>query len=1470
MITENQQNSARLASFLMEPGAKILIEYFIDQIKKKFDSLEAAYESIDFQKALEHHKTGYNGAVQLFTTEQYDAIQLSGFKKGNLQNMNFSLILNLLEAMLVQNRSKLSTYTKRELPELHEKIKLLKHARVTIFLELHGKGTNNARFCSMMKALTDTFQFFAPMPSVKRALTRAAKCIEKRQFTVNALSKLRNDMMLCQNDDDLNTHDFLRKYNTILLSLQETHGRELALVQDSVNNLSDLLDSFLSFMPSVQCQLIAKVDVLSAQVMSRFDDMEAQIQSGLDNTKTGLDDVREEMKQTKQDLGAKVDTGTKQVMSELRGLRTALDVDARADPNVQEVKQVFDEHADSFKILVLNRPQNVRDTKSELSGMLGQCKWDFIIDIDQESMVSGLHDSMVATLVRHKTYFVFIFGKDKVIPEHVCKQVVDGEQTIWFQADEEFVGKALKALDSLLNNILRSTEYPKSILTVATVLGGAGLQFMKKVVGRLEDVFDEVGGEHVNAKGLSLVVSSLNTSSKLENLETNMKKVDCAFFISQAKHAFSSLFSADFDQETYYFPGDKGKCSLSYPEFNQLRTMMVLYHQDVGKVTIEGDQASKLKELTERRIQYLKGGNISPEEFFLHQEYGKQFYVVREDMESARLKIEEHLKARLSDQWTQSPRFEFKLLHDPSGGGSTVLGYILYSLRDQYPCVLLRHIDDDTLPSALATLYRKANKPLLVAIDNPEIAANDIQCLNYLLSAPENLVKCLIVYTEVVTPSPSAKCSVSSVSSVDDYFSLDEHRADTKLEESYKSYVRSELNERDLEKFHFLYEEFENLTHMKTNKVYLFGLNAFRKDYKRLNEVVMMYLEQATTEQLKLVRIVCCLDKYADFNPKLRLLSFLIVGESKFTGTDQELFNRIGAINDLLIYNAPDNTVRAVHKCIVDPVYRYLRVKKDLSMQDILELHVRDLIEIITNDSSEKKMSGQLCFNLVLQRSNQITENFSPFVRALIDEFKIQRELVSEYLKSIVTALGKSSHGYHCRSMYARFLFHNMQNINESVKEMRLAVGISDADMSIQIARKLSQNHTLLHAYGTLFRHIANEIFKQLKDGENKNEALDSMLRHVKESVFAFKLAQTSLKRSEFHRHRISPMPFIEEARVRIGYLSRLFEYRSINDNEKFQRDLAESTDTFVKECADKALAVLDEISYYIKACRVDDQHPLETDQRIVRHKFQLLKMRHDPKVSMRKTLQDLDENIPCDIGLFARIGNLPIRFNTMYQAAPTCNRWHDLYIEDLELVIETIGKRIGKHKLLAANYYDIIKAMITLREHNDARKKHGKYNLDYAIQCAAEWITHYPDNLHAHFMHSVLHLAKGLQKKTEHNIYEFSRSFKKCQDMLKKNPAAYGRTMRRYQLGNGYGLAAILHYKKDTGRGRLRTFYGRLISKGEIIMDQFSSKLKVVPDTRDNPIRLQIAQKPNVKFNLVIGYLSLTAINIERNESED
>ena len=125
-----------------------------------------------------------------------------------------------------------------------------------------------------------------------------------------------------------------------------------------------------------------------------------------------------------------------------------------------------------------------------------------------------------------------------------------------------------------------------------------------------------------------------------------------------------------------------------------------------------------------------------------------------------------------------------------------------------------------------------------------------------------------------------------------------------------------------------LYEEFKQ--DVKANKVYLFGLSAFCGDYTRLHGVVGGCIASADESQMKILRIVCCLHKHADFNIKLSLLASFIPHRATRIQSEADFFDTDG------VQHLPGETGK-----VAQPVSRPIRAKAGLRVRDpVLESFV--------------------------------------------------------------------------------------------------------------------------------------------------------------------------------------------------------------------------------------------------------------------------------------------------------------------------------------------------------------------------------------------------------------------------------------------------------------------------------------------------------------------------------------------------
>ena len=112
--SEPFQNCARLTSLLLEQGTALLVRYLTDKLTAKFGSLDEAFKSSAVQKALKNHTTGYDGSCQLFTESQHEQVKESRFDIEKVRTFDLTLVVNLLDAVILQGHSDLSNVSRED------------------------------------------------------------------------------------------------------------------------------------------------------------------------------------------------------------------------------------------------------------------------------------------------------------------------------------------------------------------------------------------------------------------------------------------------------------------------------------------------------------------------------------------------------------------------------------------------------------------------------------------------------------------------------------------------------------------------------------------------------------------------------------------------------------------------------------------------------------------------------------------------------------------------------------------------------------------------------------------------------------------------------------------------------------------------------------------------------------------------------------------------------------------------------------------------------------------------------------------------------------------------------------------------------------------------------------------------------------------------------------------------------------
>jgi len=462
---------------------------------------------------------------------------------------------------------------------------------------------------------------------------------------------------------------------------------------------------------------------------------------------------------------------------------------------------LFEDHdwkqiKDPFKILIITSVSELATSEPLFRESIGLCPWQVVLDLDYRSQSpSGLFDFINETLRKHTVMQVESYKSAGTIKEQDKEAVVKGERVLWIQANGsdtldcdpclDFFSRSVSKIEPLFSDIFTRFPVKRAILCVIMLLTDITkeLNAVNKF-GRMIDSLYECKNEKIDILSSKFCVfadqenvKTLSKSEIPENSEHFKWKRD-----SNSLTFFSQLFLERYGKKSnniYNIPGSGESFSLSEEDHTQLKPVMELYHRDIGKMNSDNMSEEEYGiKVIEIKYRYLKGNAITPEALYLHEKNGAQMYVDRKDMQNIKVKVREELQLRQKFSLANTSRKgTYVIEHDTSGGGTTCGRYLLFGLRTEYPCIEIKQIGQQLL-DWLTMIYRKAQIPLLLLIDNLDCQTSDIRALERYLE--NKRVKALVVHLKrkVKAVQPSGVLD-SKDRTIDMRFDLNSHVIDT-------------------------------------------------------------------------------------------------------------------------------------------------------------------------------------------------------------------------------------------------------------------------------------------------------------------------------------------------------------------------------------------------------------------------------------------------------------------------------------------------------------------------------------------------------------------------------------------------------------------------------------------------------------------------------------------------------------------
>ena len=1065
-------------------------------------------------------------------------------------------------------------------------------------------------------------------------------------------------------------------------------------------------------------------------------------------------------------------------------------------PSLNELSSVYENQPDAFKILIISAPDPNKDQESldRFCKAIGECKWNIVLDLDEHSRsTDGMFDRITSVFSKRTDYIALTYEQIQArVKDDDKDKVAQGMRSLWILANgcsfskcppsSDNFSKVLTKFGSLLDNILDRTVQKPPVICASIALSDTARQSMSRLTERINEICESAKQE-INYEATHFIAVYADGHVPLATLERAPHYLPIEASMEQLTTCFENTFGTSCKDGKYYYPGQKESCYVKRDEMAMLASCMTLYHKDIGKAPFDTlntpEEMDSMIKTT--KMKFLHGEKITPEALYINET--AQTFVKRREMRQLNETVAKLLQKR--GNRLEKPATTFNLFHDVSGGGTTCGRYLLYALKDTYPCIELEETNSPRVLEWLHRLYYSSKMPLLIVIDDSKVSDDEIATFVNRLN--NVFIKALVV---IIKPKINPKISTIRQCGTDRGF-----------------YVKSKITDpEDLTAFQNLYDQNKDL---KVQRVFLFGLLAFTEEYDKLNETVETCYNNSDEYQQRIIRLTCLLWRYSHKATPMKAVLKLM--PSKDIYDEDDLIEATGSGSDLLV--ATGIGIRPAHLCIVNALMRCVDEDRLTSM------FVTDLKCLVEKDTV-KKSASSILHAIFIERTIEEDIYWSGFVLALI---RLRgKDYGASVIKQFIELMAGTTKLLHMKALFARYLMYNLDKPEEALNMAKEALILKPSD---SVVNSKTEDISLLTTYGNLVREKVKRMFTKPSIGgkhEVTQQLLDTALFYIQEAICAYQRAQRICKGQLYNAR-----PFVMEARARYEIMSLFFIHVCNEDHIKFSDFISKTSIDLLRESEEKTMDLLDRLDLFRKLDKVwDVGQEIKTKQIELATKFDFLRLRTDKDSSIRKQILTIPPDAPCDIAEIVRCDKSHRR-----------RQWKDLHVDELELIIKKLDERMTTSNALAVNYEGIINAMVCLRSRTKQAVRYKKYNIHYAHHCAELWKRKFKHNFDAWFMHGVLTLLIGMEQQKESGVHEALDSLKKCREICKNRDSIEGYRGRRYIIGEGSGLEKLVPFSEAdaVGKGQLQLFIGRQINKAEIVVNDFEYTLKVkVPKSEE------------------------------------
>lgn len=351
-------------------------------------------------------------------------------------------------------------------------------------------------------------------------------------------------------------------------------------------------------------------------------------------------------------------------------------------------------------VLVTDVPSTMLDQDSE---MLGFVDWPFVIDLDPYSDQRGLFKSIRPRLESKRSVHRVARGDRPTLNV--------GRGTYWFFArgiagsDESIESKTWLEWRQVYGNEVRQQIANFAKASLPTPVTVVALLYSEGLTDYLNSIFDDFIASYGSA--VDFVIATGNASEA--QTKDVVRRFDSALVQIPLSHICSglkALYASELDpaSESAVLPSSSGApIPIDASDLNWIEEEIELVHLNVG-IQMDNERHTG--------VDFLKGNQVTWHELGLR-------YDVERDISGRLLQqVQRALRERRS--------VRFNLFHASGAGGTTVARRLIWDVHKSHPCGILRSSEPRETVERLQYIFSKTGQSILLLADGSEVSSGEM------------------------------------------------------------------------------------------------------------------------------------------------------------------------------------------------------------------------------------------------------------------------------------------------------------------------------------------------------------------------------------------------------------------------------------------------------------------------------------------------------------------------------------------------------------------------------------------------------------------------------------------------------------------------------------------------------------------------------------------------------------------------